>query len=59
MYCGDMDTKDIPIRMILCGMDEIKNWSHYQAAEQTHFFSRVRITRNGFNRIMRGGFAHR
>lgn len=32
MYCGDMDTKDIPIRMILYGEDEIKNWSHYQIA---------------------------
>jgi len=34
MYCGDMDTKDIPIRMILYGKGEIENWSHYQLAKQ-------------------------
>lgn len=33
MYCGDMDTKDIPIRMILYGKDEIKNWSHYAVSK--------------------------
>lgn len=33
MYCGDMDTKDIPIRMILYGEEAIKQWSHYQVAE--------------------------
>lgn len=33
MYCGDMDSKDVPIRMILYGKDEIKQWSHYQVAE--------------------------
>jgi len=33
MYCGDMDTKDIPIRMILYGKEEIKKWSHYQIAK--------------------------
>ena len=32
MYCGDMDTKDIPIRIILYGQDQIKHWSHYQVA---------------------------
>jgi len=35
MYCGDMDEKDIPIRMILYGKDQIQNWSHYQVAKQT------------------------
>ena len=34
MYCGDMDVKDIPIRMILYGKDQIESWSHYQAAKQ-------------------------
>ena len=34
MYCGDMDTKDIPIRMILYGKGEIEHWSHYQAARE-------------------------
>lgn len=32
-YCGDMDTKDIPIRMILYGEQQIENWSHYQVAK--------------------------
>jgi hypothetical protein len=27
-YLGDMDTKDIPIRMIIYGNQEIENWSH-------------------------------
>lgn len=31
---GDMDLRDIPIRMIIYGKDEIKNWSHYILAEQ-------------------------
>lgn len=33
MYCGDMDVKDIPIRMVLYGEREIENWSHYQVAK--------------------------
>lgn len=28
LYVGDMDTKDIPIRMIIYGDDEIESWSH-------------------------------
>ncbi|PQO40218.1 hypothetical protein [Blastopirellula marina] len=28
MYVGDMDVKDIPIRMVLYGEQEIENWSH-------------------------------
>lgn len=32
-YCGDMDMKDIPIRMALYGEGEIENWSHYQASK--------------------------
>lgn len=35
MYCGDMDVKDIPIRMILYGKDQIQNWSHYRVAKQS------------------------
>ena len=27
-YAGDMDTKDVPIRMILYGEQEIESWSH-------------------------------
>ncbi len=34
MYCGDMDTKDIPIRMVLYGKDQIERWSHYRAAKR-------------------------
>jgi len=34
MYIGDMDTKDIPVRMILYGEQEIENWSHYKVAKQ-------------------------
>jgi hypothetical protein len=34
MYCGDMDVKDIPIRMVLYGKAEIENWSHYQLAKE-------------------------
>lgn len=32
-YIGDMDVKDTAVRMIIYGEDEIKNWSHYIAAE--------------------------
>lgn len=31
---GDMDVKDIPIRMIIYSEEEIKNWSHYLISEQ-------------------------
>jgi hypothetical protein len=31
---GDMDVKDIPIRMIIYGDDEIEQWSHYAAAKE-------------------------
>jgi len=31
---GDMDVKDIPIRMIIYGDEEIKNWSHYLISEE-------------------------
>ncbi|MCR9250957.1 MAG: hypothetical protein NXI20_11050 [bacterium] len=31
---GDMDTKDIPVRMIIYGDKEIENWSHYLIAKQ-------------------------
>jgi Ni,Fe-hydrogenase III small subunit len=31
---GDMDVKDIPIRMIIYGEKEIENWSHWQVAKQ-------------------------
>jgi hypothetical protein len=31
---GDMDVKDIPIRMIICGEEEIENWSHRQVAKK-------------------------
>ncbi len=34
MYLGDMDTKDVEIRMIIYGEEEIENWSHYQLAKQ-------------------------
>ena len=33
MYVGDMDTKDIEVRMIIYGEEEIENWSHYQLAK--------------------------
>lgn len=33
MYIGDMDTKDVAVRMIIYGEQEIENWSHYQAAK--------------------------
>jgi hypothetical protein len=32
MYVGDMDTKDVAIRMILFGEQEIENWSHRAVA---------------------------
>lgn len=32
MYVGDMDTKDIPVRMVIYGDDEIENWSHRAVA---------------------------
>ncbi|QDT96481.1 DUF7638 domain-containing protein [Gimesia aquarii] len=28
MYVGDMDTKDIPVRIAIYGENEIENWSH-------------------------------
>lgn len=31
---GDMDVKDIPIRMIIYGDKEIENWSHYYIAKE-------------------------
>ena len=33
LYCGDMDTKDIPIRIALYGEGEIENWSHFALAK--------------------------
>lgn len=33
-YCGDMDTKDIPIRIALYGDQEIEDWTHRIVAEQ-------------------------
>lgn len=32
-YCGDMDERDIPIRIALYGEREIENWSHWQLAK--------------------------
>lgn len=34
MYVGDMDTKDIEVRMIIYGDQEIENWSHYKLAKE-------------------------
>ena len=34
MFLGDMDVKDIPIRMIIYGEQEIENWSHRQVARR-------------------------
>lgn len=34
MYVGDMDTKDIPIRMIIYGDQEIEKWSHRLLAKE-------------------------
>ncbi len=31
---GDQDVKDIPIRMIIYGEDEVENWSHRIASRQ-------------------------
>ena len=28
MYVGDMDTKDVAVRMIIYGEQEIEGWSH-------------------------------
>lgn len=33
-YVGDMDTKDIEVRMIIYGDQEIENWSHYLLAKK-------------------------
>ena len=35
-YLGDMDVKDIPIRMIIYGEQEIEKWSHYVAAKNNN-----------------------
>jgi len=32
-YVGDMDTRDIPVRMIIYGEDEIEKWSHRIASK--------------------------
>ncbi|HEX8658313.1 MAG TPA: hypothetical protein VF690_12295 [Hymenobacter sp.] len=32
-YVGDMDVKDIQVRMVLYGEQEIEGWSHYQVAQ--------------------------
>ena len=32
MYVGDMDTKDIAVRMVIYGEDEIESWSHRAVA---------------------------
>lgn len=32
MYVGDMDTKDIPVRIIIYGENEIEGWSHRAVA---------------------------
>jgi hypothetical protein len=32
MYVGDMDTKDVGVRMILFGDQEIEGWSHRAVA---------------------------
>jgi len=34
MYVGDMDTKDIPVRMIVYGDQELESWSHRLVARQ-------------------------
>src|SRR5262245_3153158 len=33
-YLGDMDTKDVPIRMIIYGKQELENWSHRIVARE-------------------------
>jgi hypothetical protein len=35
MYVGDMDTKDVAVRMILYGKKEIERWSHRAVARAT------------------------
>lgn len=35
-YVGDQDVKDIPVRMIIYGTDEIEGWSHYRAAKSAN-----------------------
>ena len=46
MYVGDMDTKDIEIRMIIYGENEIENWSHYQVAKSLgHPLPAIKITK--------------
>ena len=34
IYVGDMDTKDIEVRMIIYGEQEIESWSHYRLAKE-------------------------
>ena len=34
MYLGDMDTKDVPIRMIIYGKQELETWSHRIVARE-------------------------
>ena len=34
IYVGDMDTKDIQVRMIIYGDQEIENWSHFKLAQK-------------------------
>lgn len=34
MYIGDMDTKDIEVRMIIYGEQEIESWSHFMVAKK-------------------------
>jgi len=34
MYLGDMDVKDVPIRMVIYGKEELENWSHRRVARQ-------------------------
>jgi len=34
VYLGDMDVRDIPIRMIIYGREEVENWSHRIVARE-------------------------
>ena len=34
LFVGDMDTKDIEVRMIIYGKQEIENWTHYLVARE-------------------------
>lgn len=34
MFCGDQDTKDVPIRIALYGESELEKWSHWQLAKE-------------------------